>query len=295
MALSIENALKYEQAESSATTDYLTGLPNARSLFLELDRELARCKRDRSTLTVMVCDLDGFKQINDRFGHLEGNRILRFFAMALKDSCRDYDHVARVGGDEFVIVAPGLPADTIRKKTQTMMELAHMTGREMCSEDILSLSVGQASYPEDGEDAEKLLAEADRRMYMEKQQRPQRHNRRIYPRMKSRTTIEFVPAGSSSQMLGSMTDIGLGGCYVETNAILPTGSKIQIIFSIGGGELLAEGTVARFDAGSGVAVQFNELSRAEREKLLKVLEHVHNTSTKRDNIYLKKLQKTPLG
>ena len=74
MALSIENALKYQQAESSATTDYLTGLPNARSLFLELDRELARCKRDNSSLTVMVSDMDGFKQINDRFGHLEGNR-----------------------------------------------------------------------------------------------------------------------------------------------------------------------------------------------------------------------------
>src|SRR6266700_4149683 len=101
MALAIENALKYEQAESSATTDYLTGLPNARSLFLQLDRELARCKRDTTTLTVMVCDMDGFKQINDRFGHLAGNRVLRLFAQALKESCREYDYVARMGGDEF--------------------------------------------------------------------------------------------------------------------------------------------------------------------------------------------------
>jgi len=83
MALSIENALKYQQAESSATTDYLTGLPNARSLFMQLDRDLARCKRDNSSLTVMVSDMDGFKQINDRFGHLEGNRVLRLFAQAL--------------------------------------------------------------------------------------------------------------------------------------------------------------------------------------------------------------------
>src|SRR6266702_3678571 len=97
MALSIENALKYQQAESSATTDYLTGLPNARSLFMQLDRDLARCKRDNSTLTVMVSDMDGFKQINDRFGHLEGNRVLRLFAQALKDSCREYDYVARMG------------------------------------------------------------------------------------------------------------------------------------------------------------------------------------------------------
>src|SRR5208282_1647738 len=66
MALAIENAMKYEQAETSAVTDYLTGLPNARSLFMQLDREMARCKRDNKTLTVMVADMDGFKQINDR-------------------------------------------------------------------------------------------------------------------------------------------------------------------------------------------------------------------------------------
>src|SRR5437588_7351308 len=87
MALAIENALKYQQAENSATTDFLTELPNARSLFLELDKELARCKREESSLTVMVCDMDGFKQINDRFGHLEGNRVLRLFAQALRQSC----------------------------------------------------------------------------------------------------------------------------------------------------------------------------------------------------------------
>ena len=107
MALAIENAVKYQQAESSAITDYLTGLPNARSLFLQLDRELARCKRDTTSLVVMVSDMDGFKQINDRFGHLEGNRVLRLFAQALKESCREYDYVARMGGDEFVVVAPG--------------------------------------------------------------------------------------------------------------------------------------------------------------------------------------------
>src|SRR5215469_5003368 len=120
MALAIENALKYQQAESSATTDYLTGLPNARSLFLQLDRELARCKRDSSSLTVMVSDMDGFKQINDRFGHLEGNRVLRLFAQALKESCREYDYVARMGGDEFVVIAPGLAADASEKRANQL-------------------------------------------------------------------------------------------------------------------------------------------------------------------------------
>src|SRR5205807_2384942 len=191
MALAIENALKYEQAENSATTDYLTGLPNARSLFLQLDRELARCKRDNSSLTVMVSDMDGFKQINDRFGHLEGNRVLRLFAQALKDSCREYDYVARMGGDEFVVIAPGLPADAAAKKSEQLRALAKQAGVEVCGEEILSLSVGQSVFPADGEDAEQLLAGADRRMYVEKQKQVSYKDRRVHPRLKCRITIEL--------------------------------------------------------------------------------------------------------
>jgi diguanylate cyclase (GGDEF)-like protein/putative nucleotidyltransferase with HDIG domain len=170
VALSVENALAFQQAENSATTDYLTELPNARSLFLHLDREIARCKRLRSSLAVMVCDLDGFKQINDRFGHLEGNRVLRLFAKSLQGSCREYDYVARMGGDEFVIVAPGLSSEAAIARGVCLSELATSAGREVCGEDILSLSLGCAIFPEDGMDAEKLLAEADRRMYIEKQE-----------------------------------------------------------------------------------------------------------------------------
>src|ERR1039457_2469054 len=169
MALAIENALKYQQAESSATTDYLTGLPNARSLFLQLDRELARCKRDNSSLTVMVCDMNGFKRINDRFGHLEGNRVLRLFAQALKDSCREYDYVARMGGDEFVVIAPGLTAEAATEKAERLNQAAVESGRHVCGRDVITLSVGTAFCPEDGFDVERLLAEADRRMYSMKQ------------------------------------------------------------------------------------------------------------------------------
>lgn len=170
VALSVENALAFQEAESSATTDYLTELPNARSLFLHLDRELARCKRLQTSLTVMVCDLDGFKKINDRFGHLEGNRILRHFAETLEGSCREYDYVARMGGDEFVIVAPGLSASAAEARGICLSGLASNAGREICGVEWLSLSVGCAIYPEDGVDAEKLLAEADRRMYIQKQE-----------------------------------------------------------------------------------------------------------------------------
>jgi diguanylate cyclase (GGDEF)-like protein/putative nucleotidyltransferase with HDIG domain len=289
MALAIENALKYQQAENSATTDYLTELPNARSLFLELDRELARCKRESTSLTVMVCDMDGFKQINDRFGHLEGNRVLRLFAQALKQSCREYDYVARMGGDEFVVIAPGLPAEGAAKRAEHLRELARQAGQEICQEDILSLSVGRAVYPEDGLDAEGLLAEADRRMYLEKQQQPNRKNRRLYPRMKGRITIEFRPDGSDIPVLGNLTNISLGGCYVETSIILAPDSRLLLNFSMDNNNLQAEGSVVRSDPGMGLAIKFKEGNRETRAHLQDILDFVDRATRLYDNEYLAKL------
>ena len=289
MALAIENALKYQQAESSATTDYLTGLPNARSLFLQLDRELARCKRDAVSLTVMVCDMNGFKKINDRFGHLEGNRVLRLFAQALKDSCREYDYVARMGGDEFVVIAPGLPADTAAKKVAQIRALAKQAGFEVCGEEILSLSVGSAVSPDDGNDAEQLLTLADRRMYVEKQKQPALKDQRLHTRMKCRLTIEMHPQAGEGPIFGNLIDISLGGCYVETSAILPPGSSVRLVFSIDDGSLSAEGTIARIHPGSGAAVQFKEMSRESREKMYRVLEFVQSSTALYDGRYLQNL------
>jgi diguanylate cyclase (GGDEF)-like protein len=165
IALSVENALKYQQAEDSATTDYLTGLPNARSLFVHLSRELARCRRTGTSLAVMVCDLDNFKQINDLYGHLEGDNLLRDFALHLKEVCRGYDYVARMGGDEFVIVAPGLSPEASNEKASRLNQLAIEAGKKIAGRDLVGMSVGTAFCPEDGFDVERLLAEADRRMY----------------------------------------------------------------------------------------------------------------------------------
>jgi diguanylate cyclase (GGDEF)-like protein len=169
IALSVENALKFQQAEDSATTDYLTGLPNARSLFVHLSRELARCRRTGTSLAVMVCDLDNFKQINDLYGHLEGDNLLKDFALQMKDVCRGYDYVARMGGDEFVVVAPGLNAEAASEKSSRLNQLAIEAGKKVAGRELVALSVGTAFCPADGFDVERLLAEADRRMYSMKE------------------------------------------------------------------------------------------------------------------------------
>lgn len=165
---SIENAMKFEMAETSATIDYLTGLPNARSLFQHLEVEIHRCQRANQPLEVVVCDLNGFKAINDRFGHLEGNKVLREVADHFKDNFRDYDYIARMGGDEFVLVLPGAQHGNGAIRAAQLSQLAAVAGYKVTGANLLSCAVGIARYPEDGADAEALISTADQRMYREK-------------------------------------------------------------------------------------------------------------------------------
>jgi len=171
IAVAIENALRFQKAESSATTDYLTDLPNARSLFLHLDSELSRGRRTNAPLAVCVLDLDGFKTVNDRFGHLEGNRVLHEVAAGLRDCCREYDYVARMGGDEFVVLLPGVRSMDVERKLDQFRAVVKQVCLNLFNESLLSISIGVAHFLVDGSDAEQLLAEADRRMYKEKQTR----------------------------------------------------------------------------------------------------------------------------
>ncbi len=171
VGLSLENALKYSQLENTATTDLLTGLPNARSLFLTLDAQLSRSQRNGERLTVLVCDLDGFKQINHRYGRLVGNRVLQEFARRLHHDLRQSDCLARMGGDEFVMLLPGLDSLAQVRIVERVNRAAQEVGERVCSSGLLSVSIGDASYPADGHDAEALLTQADRRMYKAKQTR----------------------------------------------------------------------------------------------------------------------------
>jgi len=175
LGFTVEDAVQHRGEKEGASTDYLTGLPNARSLFLHLDTEIARCERTGEPLGVFVADLDGFKQINETLGRTQGNKLLQIFAAFLKDSCRQYDYAARIGGDEFILVAPGLRAEA----TSEMMGriegiLKHL---RKSGADQLTVSVGQSFYPVDGKSAEELLTAADRKMYALKHARNKRSSR----------------------------------------------------------------------------------------------------------------------
>jgi diguanylate cyclase (GGDEF)-like protein/putative nucleotidyltransferase with HDIG domain len=183
VALAIENALAHRLLETSITTDYLTNLPNARSLFLSLDNEVMRAQRVRASLAVIVCDLDGFKNVNDRFGHLNGNKMLRNIATGLREACAPSDYLARMGGDEFVVLILGGDVDELERRIEAMRVVVRRCADSAPEPIMLGMSVGVAMYPEDGTDAEALLAEADRRMYKNK-------------RLRKREKGTAIPAGT---------------------------------------------------------------------------------------------------
>ena len=169
LGVSIENALQYEKAQSTASTDFLTGLPNARSICLHLDTELARVRRSKGSLAVLLCDLDGFKAVNDKYGHLTGNRLLQEVATKFKSSCREYDQVGRLGGDEFVFVLSEVTKDLVAEMEERLTCAVQEASHSVCGETVVSVSVGSAFYPNDGVSAEELLSEADRSMYQIKE------------------------------------------------------------------------------------------------------------------------------
>jgi diguanylate cyclase (GGDEF)-like protein/PAS domain S-box-containing protein len=144
-----------------AATDALTGLANYRRLSEAIESEIKRSDRTRRAFAVLMFDLDRMKEINDRYGHLAGNRALCRLADIFRFSCRSIDTAARYGGDEFAIVLP-----------ETSAKDAALVGKRICErltsdreEPLLSVSMGIAVYPEDGATIDTLFQSADRALY----------------------------------------------------------------------------------------------------------------------------------
>ena len=178
----IKNSLVFEQTREDSLTDPLTGLPNTRNLFLHLTRELARAERLRVDVSLMVMDLDRFKEINDTHGHHVGDRALREVARVLRAAIRPYDLCVRYAGDEFIVVLSGCgagEAEHKRRELQGAIEdilFEARPGRRV----PLGISIGAAVFPQDGESYESLLAAADSRMYQDKASRKRRGFRQLH-------------------------------------------------------------------------------------------------------------------
>ena len=172
--LAIENSLRFRRAKHAAEKDELTGLLNAGSAFRLLEEAIRDAARRESTLAVILLDLDGFKQANDVHGHLAGNRVLQEISRGLLECCRSSDHVARMGGDEFVLVLPDANPESISGIMLRIHDLGPEAGMRVCGEKLISISAGVAMYPRDGRDAERLLELADQLMYDAKKESKRR-------------------------------------------------------------------------------------------------------------------------
>ncbi|MFL5828079.1 MAG: GGDEF domain-containing protein [Thermoleophilaceae bacterium] len=148
-----------EAARRLARVDPLTGLGNRRALEESLAAEVSRCERTGSTLSVLVIDVNGFKGINDRHGHLAGDGCLRQVADAVRSSLRDMDSAFRWGGDEFVILLPETDSVSARAAAKRLRETMAVTCREPTGES-LSIGCGVAQL-DDGMSANELLTMAD--------------------------------------------------------------------------------------------------------------------------------------
>ena len=160
---------------SAASSDPLTGLANRRVLLSRAEYEIARHARVRHSFAVLMLDLDGFKLLNDRFGHAAGDELLCDVAVALSRAMRAQDTVARIGGDEFCVLAP----ETDRPHTIPLARRIAATVREASAGiETLSASVGVAVFPDDGDTAAALLHAADERLLTAKRERTRGRARR---------------------------------------------------------------------------------------------------------------------
>jgi diguanylate cyclase (GGDEF)-like protein len=171
----LHNSIVFEQTQEASLTDPLTGLPNTRFMFMHLTRELARAERLKSEVSLLVMDLNDFKDINDTFGHHIGDRALREVAQVLRAVIRPYDICVRYAGDEFIVVLAGCGLEEAESKKIELQQAIDRVPFEPRPGHRLSLSIsaGAAVFPQDGDSYETLLAKADGRMYRDKSQRKQ--------------------------------------------------------------------------------------------------------------------------
>jgi diguanylate cyclase (GGDEF)-like protein len=172
----IYNSIVFEQTQEDSLTDPLTGLPNTRFMFMHLTRELARASRFKTEVSLLVVDLDNFKDINDTYGHHIGDRALREISGVLRTGIRPYDICVRYAGDEFIVVLSGCGGEEAeRKRVELQRAVDSMPFEPRHGTTLaLAISIGAAVFPHDGDSYEMLLATADSRMYRDKTRRKRR-------------------------------------------------------------------------------------------------------------------------
>ena len=162
--------MQHAEAESNALTDPLTSLPNARYLGLRFEEEAARARRTDRTFQVVMMDLDEFKNVNDTYGHKVGDKMLREVAHIIQGQLREYDFLARYGGDEFVALVQEVVGSQVEELCarieSAVSKFSLAVGKNRFAR--VGISVGTATFGIDGETLDQLVIGADHEMYQVK-------------------------------------------------------------------------------------------------------------------------------
>lgn len=157
--------IKEMDLANKAYYDYLTGLPNRLQLENNLNSAIIRCERQNKLMAALFIDLDKFKPINDQFGHFEGDKVLIEIAARIKLEIRKIDLVARIGGDEFIVIIDIESIDQAKHVAQKLIEQIEQPLIIQKSSTTVTASIGISIYPDDANNAKELLEHADQAMY----------------------------------------------------------------------------------------------------------------------------------
>jgi len=220
---------EFEETERSARTDTLTGLANRRVFHETLDGEIRRSRRYRWPVTVLMLDLDHFKDVNDSHGHMLGDLVLERVGGTVRHAVRDADAACRFGGEEFAVVLPETAreggyavAERIRRRVEQAFQ-----GRPVDGHDIpMTISVGLATFPEDGLHADELVARADEALYGAKHAG---RNRVCVHYREKRAALRFPVKAGTTVRIGGETGTGaLALNLSRTGMLLDAGTGLSV-------------------------------------------------------------------